>query len=242
MGKEGGAGLKPTPTSPFSKANPFSQGFLMMKGSKADGPSPGRGPLRLRRLRREELPVASEALARYLIGKVLVRELPEGRISGRIIETEAYPPGDAAGHAYRGLTPANRSLFLAPGHAYVHFSYGVHFLLNISSEPAGVGGGVLRRALEPLEGTDLMARHRGLSYLPDLARGPGRLAQALAIDKGYNGLDLCAEGPLWLADAVGPVGEIGESVRIGISKEVERRRRFFERGNTLVSGPKRLRE
>jgi DNA-3-methyladenine glycosylase len=214
----------------------------MSKRTKVNGLPPEKGPVRLRRLRREELPVATVALARYLIGKVLVRELPEGRISGRIIETEAYPPGDASGHAFGGLRPGNRSLFLAPGHAYVHFSYGVHFLLNISSEPAGVGGGVLLRALEPLEGIDLMAHQRGLTRMPDLARGPGRLAQALAIEKSFDGMDLCAEGPLWLAAAGRPVGEIGESVRIGISRETERRRRFYERGNPLVSGPKRLRE
>jgi DNA-3-methyladenine glycosylase len=199
-------------------------------------------PLYLRRLRRAELPVDTVELARYLLGKVLGRDLPEGRIIGRIIETEAYPPGDASGHAFGGPTPGNRSLYLAPGHAYVHFSYGVHYLLNIASEPAGVGGGVLIRALEPLEGIDLMARHRGLTRMLDLARGPGRLAQALAIDKRFDGLDLCADGPLWLAAAVKPAGLIGESVRIGISREVERRRRFYERGNPLVSGPKRLRE
>jgi DNA-3-methyladenine glycosylase len=214
----------------------------MPKRDKAAELPGGKAPLRLRPLRRAELPVDTEDLARYLIGKVLVRNLPEGRISGRIIETEAYPPGDASGHAFGGPTPGNRSLFLAPGHAYVHLSYGVHHLLNISSEPAGVGGGVLLRALEPLEGIALMARHRGLTRMLDLARGPGRLAQALAIDKRFDGMDLCAEGPLWLAAAVQPVGVIGESVRIGISREVERRRRFYERGNPLVSGPKRLRD
>jgi DNA-3-methyladenine glycosylase len=214
----------------------------MTERQKANGLPPEKGPLRLRRLRRDELPPDTIQLARYLIGKVLGRDLPEGRISGRIIETEAYPPGDASGHAYGGMRPGNRSLFLAPGHAYVHFSYGVHYLLNISSEPVGVGGGVLLRALEPLEGIDLMARHRGLTRMLYLARGPGRLAQALAIDKGFDGLDLCVEGPLWLAAGVQPAGEIGESVRIGISKEAERRRRFYERGNPLVSGPKRLRD
>ena len=213
----------------------------MSKQRKADDLPQEKAPLRLRRLRRTELPVDTVKLARYLLGKALVREHPEGRINGRIIETEAYPPGDASGHAFGGPTPGNRSLYLAPGHAYVHFSYGVHYLLNISSEPAGVGGGVLIRALEPLEGIDLMARHRGSTRMLDLARGPGRLAQALGIDKRYDSLDLCAEGPLWLAAAVQPVGPIGESVRIGISREVERRRRFYERGNPLVSGPKRLR-
>ncbi len=213
----------------------------MTKHSEIHGLTPDKRPLQLRRLSREELPVATEALARYLIGKVLVRELAPGRISGRIIETEAYPPGDAAGHAFRGQRAGNRALFMEPGHAYVHFSYGVHFLLNISSEPAGVGGGVLLRALAPLEGIEFMARQRGVTRVADLARGPGRLAQAMAIEKGFDGLDLCTEGPLWLAAAVGPVGEIGESVRIGISKETERQRRFYERRNPLVSGPKRLR-
>jgi DNA-3-methyladenine glycosylase len=214
----------------------------MMKRSKAVDLPQEQAPLHLRRLRRDELPVDTVALARYLIGKVLVHDLAEGRVSGRIIETEAYPSGDASGHAYHGPTPANRSLYLAPGHAYVHFSYGVHYLLNIASEPAGVGGGVLIRALQPLEGIDLMVRQRGGSIKgSDLARGPGRLARALGLDKRYDGVDLCAEGPLWLAAEVRPVGPIGESVRIGISKEMERRRRFYERGNPLVSGPKRLR-
>jgi DNA-3-methyladenine glycosylase len=214
----------------------------MVKRDKAAALPEGKAPLQLHRLSRAELPVDTVGLARYLIGKMLVRDLPEGRVSGRIIETEAYPPGDASGHAFGGPTPGNQSLYLAPGHAYVHLSYGVHYLLNISSEPAGVGGGVLLRALEPLEGIALMARHRGLTRMPDLARGPGRLAQALAIDKRFDGLDLCAEGPLWLAVAVQPVGAIGRSVRIGISREVERRRRFYERGNPLVSGPKQLRD
>ena len=111
---------------------------------------------RLRRLRRSELPTGTLQLARFLIGKTLVHDLPEGRISGRIVETEAYPPGDAAGHAFRGQTPRNRSLFLERGHAYVYFAYGVHWLLNVSSELPGVGAGVLLRALELLEGVDLV--------------------------------------------------------------------------------------
>ena len=199
-------------------------------------------PLCLRRLRREELPVATEGLARYLIGKVLVHEMGEGRLSGRIVETEAYPPGDAAGHAFRGLTPGNRSLFLEPGHAYVHFIYGRYYLLNVSSEPAGVGAGVLLRALEPLEGIEEMARRRGVRRRLDLAPGPGRLTQALGIDKRYDGLDLCAGGPLWLGAAALPVGQIIVASRIGITREVEQPRRFYEQGNPFVSGTRRLRE
>ena len=104
---------------------------------------------RLRRLRRTELPVDTVELARYLIGKVAVHDTDDGRLSGRIVETEAYPVGDSAGHAFRGETRRNASLFLGPGYAYVYFTYGSSFMLNVTSEVAGVGAGVLLRALEP---------------------------------------------------------------------------------------------
>src|ERR1700744_3704019 len=93
-------------------------------------------------LARAELPIDTVSLARYLIGKGLGRELPEGVVSGRIVETEAYIVGDAAGHAYRGITPRIRSLFLELGHAYVYLAYGVSFMLNVSSEAPGTGAGV----------------------------------------------------------------------------------------------------
>jgi DNA-3-methyladenine glycosylase len=181
-------------------------------------------------------------LAQFLIGKTLVHDLPNGRISGRIVETEAYPPGDAAGHAFRGETPRNRSLFLKRGHAYVHFTYGSCWLLNVTSESPGIGGGVLLRALEPLEGIPLMQRgNRNAKRLCDLARGPGRLAAALRIAKSYDGADLCGRGSLWLGAAASPGKPIGRSVRIGITREAGRRFRFYERGNACVSGPARLR-
>lgn len=154
--------------------------------------------LPIRRLRRVELPADTVALGRFLIGKVIVRQLPTGRLSGRIVETEAYPIGDPAAHHYIGPTPRNRSMFLRRGHAYVYFSYGNHFMLNISAETEGVGGGVLIRALEPLEGIKSMQSHRKTERLVDLTRGPGRLAAALRIDRTLDGLDLCAPGPLWL--------------------------------------------
>src|ERR1700689_1793680 len=127
---------------------------------------------RFRRLRRPELPVDTAALARYLIGKVVVLDAPEGRLSGRIVETEAYVVGDAAAPSHRGMTPRNRSLFLQHGHAYVYFVYGNWFSLNISGEPAGIGGGVLLRALEPLEGIALMGRRRPGAPAHRLAPGP----------------------------------------------------------------------
>jgi DNA-3-methyladenine glycosylase len=201
----------------------------------SDAPKPGHPPLA-----RGELPIDTSALARYLIGKVLVRALPDGLVSGRIVETEAYVVGDAAGHAYRGMTPRIRSLFLETGHAYVYLAYGVSFMLNISSEAAGVGAGVLIRALEPLEGISIMERNRGIDRLGDLARGPGRLAAALRIDRSLDGLDLCREGPLWLSgDGWEPEG-IGQSIRIGISRDTDRLLRFYVRNSRYVSGPRSL--
>jgi DNA-3-methyladenine glycosylase len=211
------------------------------RSSEKAGENPMERRFRLRRLRRSELPAGTLQLARFLIGKTLVHDLPEGRISGRIVETEAYPPGDAAGHAFRGETPRNRSLFLKRGHAYVYFAYGLHWLLNVSSELPGVGAGTLLRALELLEGVDLAQNvNRKTARLCDLGRGPGRLAATMRIDKRCDGADLCAAGPLWLGTEAWPVKAIGKTVRIGISRDVDRRFRFYERGNPCVSGPARL--
>jgi DNA-3-methyladenine glycosylase len=193
-----------------------------------------------RRLARSELPVDTAALARFLIGKVVVRETPEGLVSGVVVETEAYVVGDAAGHAYRGVTPRTRSLFLEPGRAYIYLSYGRSYMLNVSSEPAGIGAGVLIRALEPREGVAIMQRNRRTERLRDLTRGPGRLAQALDIGPWANGLDLCQPGPLWLAHGDGDPEDIGQGARIGLSREVERPLRFYVRGNRFVSGPRLL--
>jgi DNA-3-methyladenine glycosylase len=198
--------------------------------------------LRIRRLKRSDLPHDTMELARYLIGKTLVHELPRVRLSGRIVETEAYPVGDRAAHAFGGLTPSRRSLFLPHGHAYVYFTYGSCFMMNVSSEMEGTGAGVLVRAVEPLEGIGFMERRRGTIRLLDLARGPGRLAQAMNINKRYDGINLCAGGKLWLGDAVRPTGPIGITIRIGITRDVHQPFRFYERGSPFVSGPKSLRE
>lgn len=171
-----------------------------------------------------------------------MRELPEGAASGRIVETEAYVVGDAAGHAYRGMTARNRSLFLERGHAYVYVAYGSSYMLNVSSEIVGIGAGVLIRALEPLEGIPIMRLNRGIERLRDLARGPGRLTAALRIDRSLDGLDLCREGPLWLGRGDHDPGEMGQSIRIGISRGADRLLRFYLRDNPFVSGPRSLNE
>jgi DNA-3-methyladenine glycosylase len=199
-------------------------------------------PLRIRRLRRSELPVDTLELSRYLIGKTLVHNLPRVRVAGRIVETEAYPIGDRAAHAYGGLTPSRRSLFLPHGYAYVYFTYGSSFMMNVSSEVAGTGAGVLIRAVEPLEGIRFMQHRRGTTRLLDLARGPGRLTQSMDIDKRLDGVNLCVDGKLWLGEAVRHDGAIGVSIRIGITRDVDQPFRFYERGSFFVSGPKRMRE
>jgi DNA-3-methyladenine glycosylase len=192
---------------------------------------------RPRVLDRAELPVDTAQLARFLIGKMLVRMLVEGVTGGLIVETEAYGIGDPAGHAYRDMTPRNRMLFLERGHAYVYLAYGSSFMLNVSSEVSGVGAGVLIRAIEPTYGIALMKRNRGTERLRDLTRGPGRLSKALVIDLRLDGIDLCRTGLLWLASDGQASGEIGQSKRIGITRAADSPLRFYVRGNRFVSGP-----
>jgi DNA-3-methyladenine glycosylase len=204
--------------------------------------APAASPLRrLRRLRRAELPRNAVDLARFLIGRYLVHDEEAGRTSGRIVETEAYLVGDAAAHAFRGETPRNRSLFLERGHAYVYFVYGCWYAFNVSAETHGIGAGVLVRALVPRDGVATMESRRGSRVLRDLARGPGRLATALAIDRALDGVDLCAAGPLWLGSDGVPPPPVGETTRIGLTKEAHRPLRFYSRASAdlpFVSGPR----
>jgi len=187
------------------------------------------------------LPADTVALARFLLGTVLVRSEPRGQTAARIVETEAYLPGiDAASHAYRGPTQRNRSMYLRRGHAYLYFIYGTWFCVNVSSEAEGVGAAVLLRAAEPLEGIARMRRRRETERLTDLARGPGRLAEAFGLGRAQDGLDLCSpRSELWLAVGA-PVPNAGESVRVGLTRDAERVLRFFERDSPFVSGPRRL--
>ena len=195
---------------------------------------------RPRLLDRAEIPVDTIQLSRFLIDKVLVRVLAEGIVAGRIVETEAYGIGDPAGHAYRGITPRNRSLFLERAHAYVYLAYGSSFMLNVSSEVPGVGAGVLIRAIEPTHGIAIMEQNRGTACVRDLARGPGRLCAALEIDCRLDGIDLCQAGPLWLGSDGRASGEIGHSKRIGITRAADSPLRFYVRGDPFVSGPRAL--
>ncbi len=189
------------------------------------------------RITRHALPVDTVALARYLLGKELVRATRAGPIAGRIVETEAYPPGDPTGYARPGLTTSNAPLFAARGTAYVRMVYGACLTLNLAAEADGIGAAVLIRALEPTRGIGLMCAHRPGSRLRDLARGPGRVCAALAIGRELSGADLTVSPVLWLESTPGAKPPIVVSTRIGLSLDQHRRLRFLERGSPFVSVP-----
>jgi len=189
-------------------------------------------------LERKRVPRDTVELARFLLGKIVVRRLDAGTVMGRIVETEAYLVGDPACHAFRGMTPRNRSLFLDVGHAYVYLCYGTCYMLNVASERAGTGAGVLLRALEPIAG---MEHVRTSGARPrDLLRGPGRLAAALNIDLRHDGVDLLRRGPLWIGSDGAAVESIGDSVRIGLTKAADARLRYFVAGSRYLSGGRKL--
>lgn len=196
-------------------------------------------------LMRDELPVDTVELARFMVGKCIVHDSPEGRVSGRLVETEAYPIGDSTSHAYRGLRAYNGALFRAPGHAYVRLVYGASYMINMSAEPEGEGAAVLFRAVEPLDGVPLMqSRRPGVDYI-DLARGPGRLCAAFSIGPEWDSTDLCGGHALWigrLSNDASSFARIAATKRIGLSREMHAPLRFYEPGSAFVSGPKRLLE
>jgi DNA-3-methyladenine glycosylase len=189
------------------------------------------------RIARRHLPLDTVDLARYLIGTELLHATAAGLVGGRIVETEAYPPGDPTGYARFGLTTANAPLFGPRGTAYVRMVYGTCLTLDLAAEEEGTGAAVLIRALEPTRGIDLMRANRPASRLRDLARGPGRLCAALAIGFERNGADLTRSRELWLQTSKVPSPGIAVSTRIGLSRDQHRRLRFVERGSPFVSVP-----
>jgi DNA-3-methyladenine glycosylase len=194
----------------------------------------------IKRISRTSMPSDTVELARTLLGKVLVRTLDGGTAAGRIVETEAYLQNDPACHAFRGMTPRTRSLFLEHGHAYVYLCYGTSYMLNVSSEPGGIGSGVLVRALEPMFGIEHMQRNASHVKLADLTRGPGRLTAALRVDLRHDGLNLFTDEQLWIGSDDYKVESVGESTRIGLTKAADERLRFFVPGSRYLSGPRRL--
>jgi DNA-3-methyladenine glycosylase len=192
------------------------------------------------RLRRDFYRRAALTVARELLGKRLVRVVDDQRISGLIVEVEAYiGEDDAACHAACGRTSRNEVMYGPPGVAYVYFIYGMHHCLNVVTEEESLPAAVLIRALEPLEGLEIMRRHRSGKPDRELTNGPAKLCQALAIDKSFNGVDLCAGEVLFIEEGrtVMPQ-EIGASPRIGIRADELARSvpwRFYLQGNDFVS-------
>jgi DNA-3-methyladenine glycosylase len=179
----------------------------------------------------------STVVAPELLGRILVRVLPDGtRLAARLVEVEAYGPADPASHAYRGRTLRNEVMFGVPGHLYVYFTYGMHFCSNVVTGRDGEGSAVLLRAAEPLEGLDAMADNRGLQNERLLCAGPGRLTQALAIGRAHNGADLVRGDSVQLR-AGEPVARrrVARSTRVGVNVGIEPRWRFFERGSPFLS-------
>ncbi len=192
------------------------------------------------RLRRDFYRRSTLTVARELLGKRLVSVMGGQRLSGLIVEVEAYiGEGDAACHAARGRTPRNEAMYGPPGHAYVYFIYGMHHCLNAVTEEEGFPAAVLIRALDPLEGLEIMRRHRLGKPDRELTNGPAKLCQAMAIDRGFNGVDLCAGGVLFLEEGrMVAQGAIGASPRIGIKADELARSvpwRFYLQGNDFVS-------
>lgn len=179
----------------------------------------------------------STAVAPELLGRILVRVMPDGsRLAARLVEVEAYAPDDPASHAYRGETARNSVMFGRAGHLYVYFTYGMHFCCNVVTGLDGEGSAVLLRAAEPLEGLEVMAANRGTGVPRLLCAGPGRLGQAFGITRRDDGADLVRDPAFQLrtGDAVGSRA-IGRSTRVGLSVGVRPRWRYFERGNAFVS-------
>lgn len=193
--------------------------------------------------RRETLDVA-----RALLGCRLVREHPssgQGRLVGRIVETEAYTQEDPAFHGSNLYDPETDTvqrkglggdLFAPPGVGYVYLCYGIHWLLNVVTEPEGTGGAVLIRAVEPVEGVDVIRDRRGSKHRDvDLTNGPGKLAEAFDVDDAFHSVDLTTP-PLYFSPGdLRPEETIATSSRIGISKARDRQWRFYLRDHPYVS-------
>lgn len=177
-------------------------------------------------------------MARELLGCRLVRILDGERLAGLIVETEAYRgQGDPASHAFRGRTKRNEVMFGPAGHAYVYFTMGAHFCLNITTEAGGMPAAVLIRAIEPVEGIAEMKRNRGLDDLRRLADGPGKLTKALKIEKDLNGEDIVRSTKLFFERGNLMKG-IQTSSRVGISAGKLFKWRFYVEGSDFVSRAK----
>jgi DNA-3-methyladenine glycosylase len=176
----------------------------------------------------------TETIAKELLGKVLVHRTKEGLLKGKIVETEAYlGKNDPGAKGNRNVNNAPKSLQKEPGHAFVYFTYGNHWMLNVVAKNPGILGAVLIRAVEPLQGIKLMKRWREKGDIKDLTTGPGKLTQAFGIDKSHDGLDLTKDN-LFIEDSK-EKPDIHITTRIGLSKGADLPLRFYIKDNEFVS-------
>lgn len=188
------------------------------------------------RLGREFYSRYTPDVARDLLGSILVRRIEDVVLRLRIVEVEAYRGADdPASHAYRGPTRRSAIMFGEAGHAYVYFTMGVHYCLNLTTEGDGKAGAVLIRAGEPVGGIEEMRRRRGIEEVTRIAKGPGNLTKAVGIDLGMNGEDVVTSERLFVL-AGERVEKVGISTRIGISSGKEKAWRYYEEGSAFVSG------
>lgn len=180
----------------------------------------------------------TSVVARDLLGKVLVRRAGGGTLAGRIVETEAYTSDDPASHAFSGRTERNRALFGEAGRAYIYQTHGLNFCLNVVAKKGQPAGGILIRALEPLEGIDSMQGSRQRAGLKRLANGPGNLTRAMRIDLRLYGADLTKAGPLFIADDGAAKPKIRRTVRIGVTAARDKLRRFVVAGSPFITRPR----
>jgi DNA-3-methyladenine glycosylase len=177
-------------------------------------------------------------VARQLLGKYLVREHPDGVAIGRIVETEAYIGAeDKACHASKGRTPRTEIMFGQAGYAYVYLIYGFHHMLNIVTESIDLPAAVLVRAVEPLEGMELMQTRRGTRERRQLCSGPGKLCQAFAVDRALNGGDICGS-LLYIEDRGESISKVVATPRIGVDyagRWTRKPWRFIIKDNEFVS-------
>lgn len=216
---------------------PAPSTHIRSDASRRGGAPGGKG----RKLPREFYARSVLEVARDTVGKLLVHELPEGRLVGRIVEVEAYRgPEDLAAHSAGGRrTARNEAMWGEAGHAYVFLVYGMHWQFNLVTGRVAEPHAVLIRAVEPIEGLEQMARRRGVAATRrELSNGPGKLCAAMGIDRRHYGRDLTGSDGLYLADA--PPTKVVRARRIGIDYAgawVNRKWRFLEPGNPYVSRP-----
>lgn len=189
---------------------------------------------RLKRPNRDFFERYTPEVAVDLLGCMLVRKIGKDYVSGIIVEDEAYRGSDdPASHAYRGITKRNSVMFCEPGHAYVYFTYGFHYCLNITTEPAGVPGAVLIRSLKPVHGVEIMMKNRKTNDLSNLTNGPGKITKAFMIDKRLNGLDLINSDELFVTERVLNDFEVQSGQRIGIRRGKNLKWRFWIKQETV---------